>query len=40
MADLRALVEELGYGDVRTLRNSGNVLFTAPGVSPAAAAAR
>jgi uncharacterized protein (DUF1697 family) len=28
MADLRALVEELGYGDVRTLRNSGNVAFT------------
>jgi uncharacterized protein (DUF1697 family) len=28
MADLRALVAELGYGDVRTLRNSGNVAFT------------
>jgi uncharacterized protein (DUF1697 family) len=28
MADLRALVEELGYGDVRTLLNSGNVVFT------------
>lgn len=29
MADLRALVEELGYRDVRTLLNSGNVVFTA-----------
>ena len=28
MADLRALVEKLGYGDVRTLLNSGNVVFT------------
>ena len=31
MADLRALVEELGYGEVRTLLNSGNVVFAAPG---------
>jgi uncharacterized protein (DUF1697 family) len=30
MADLRALLEELGYADVRTLLNSGNVVFTAP----------
>jgi uncharacterized protein (DUF1697 family) len=30
MADLRKLVEGLGYGDVRTLLNSGNVVFTAP----------
>jgi uncharacterized protein (DUF1697 family) len=30
MAELRALVEDLGYGDVRTLLNSGNVVFTAP----------
>lgn len=30
MADLRSLVEGLGYGDVRTLLNSGNVVFTAP----------
>jgi uncharacterized protein (DUF1697 family) len=30
MADLRALVESLGYGDVRTLLNSGNVVFSAP----------
>ena len=28
MADLRKLVEDLGYGDVRTLLNSGNVVFT------------
>ena len=30
MADLKKLVEGLGYGDVRTLLNSGNVVFTAP----------
>lgn len=30
MADLRALVESLGYDDVRTLLNSGNVVFTVP----------
>jgi len=29
MADLRKLVEGLGYGDVGTLLNSGNVAFTA-----------
>jgi uncharacterized protein (DUF1697 family) len=40
MADLRALLEDLGYGDVRTLLNSGNVVFTAPGVKPGDAAAR
>ena len=40
MADLRALVEGLGYTDVRTLLNSGNVVYTAPGVTPGAAAAR
>jgi uncharacterized protein (DUF1697 family) len=28
MADLRKLVEGLGYGNVRTLLNSGNVVFT------------
>src|SRR5258705_13773818 len=28
MADLQSLVEELGHGDVRTLLNSGNVVFT------------
>jgi uncharacterized protein (DUF1697 family) len=30
MADLRALFERLGYADVRTLLNSGNVVFTSP----------
>jgi uncharacterized protein (DUF1697 family) len=30
MADLRSLVESLGYGNARTLLNSGNVVFTAP----------
>jgi uncharacterized protein (DUF1697 family) len=29
MAELRRLVEELGFTDVRTLLNSGNVVFTA-----------
>lgn len=40
MADLRALVEGLGYGDVRTLLNSGNVVFDAPVADPGDAAAR
>jgi uncharacterized protein (DUF1697 family) len=40
MADLRALVEGLGYGDVQTLLNSGNVVFTAPRATPRDAAAR
>jgi len=31
MADLRALVEGLGYRNVRTLLNSGNVVFDDPG---------
>lgn len=30
MADLRALLERLGFLDVRTLLNSGNVVFTLP----------
>jgi uncharacterized protein (DUF1697 family) len=30
MADLRALVAKLGYRDVKTLLNSGNVVFSAP----------
>jgi uncharacterized protein (DUF1697 family) len=30
MADLRALVEGLGYENVRTLLNSGNVVFSVP----------
>ena len=40
MADLRALVEDLGYADVRTLLNSGNVVFTVPGRKRGDAAAR
>jgi uncharacterized protein (DUF1697 family) len=40
MADLRALVASLGYGDVRTLLNSGNVVFTAPEAAAGNAAAR
>lgn len=35
MAELRALVEALGCRDVRTLLNSGNVVFTATGTTPA-----
>lgn len=35
MSDLRALVTDLGYTEVRTLLNSGNVVFTVPaGRSP------
>lgn len=30
MADLRALFEDLGFRDARTLLNSGNVIFSAP----------
>ncbi len=37
MADLRALVSDLGYTDVRTLLNSGNVVFRAGGASAEAA---
>ncbi|MGA9751587.1 MAG: DUF1697 domain-containing protein [Acidobacteriota bacterium] len=40
MADLRALVESLGYTDVRSLLNSGNVVFTAPGATQQEAARR
>lgn len=40
MADLRKLLGELGYGDVRTLLNSGNVVFGAAGFTPAESAAR
>lgn len=28
MADLRAVIQSLGYGDARTLLNSGNAVFT------------
>jgi len=31
MADLRTLFSDFGYREVRTILNSGNVLFTAPG---------
>src|SRR3954471_906571 len=37
MADLRKLCEALGYGHVRTLLNSGNVVFSAPRPDPRAA---
>jgi uncharacterized protein (DUF1697 family) len=40
MADLRALVGGLGYTDVRTLLNSGNVVFTAARGTPVQAATR
>ena len=40
MADLRRLVEELGFTDVRTLLNSGNVVFTARANQVRGAAAR
>jgi uncharacterized protein (DUF1697 family) len=40
MADLRTLVENLGYGDVRTLLNSGNIVFTSARAAPGNAAAR
>lgn len=35
MADLRALLEALGYADVKTLLNSGNAVFSAAGGTPA-----
>lgn len=38
MSDLRATLEELGYTNVRTLLNSGNVVFGAPARAKAAAA--
>ena len=31
MAELRAMVEGLGYGEVRTLLNSGNIVFSTEG---------
>jgi uncharacterized protein (DUF1697 family) len=34
MAQLRELLEGLGYGEVRTHLQSGNAVFTAPGISP------
>jgi len=38
MADLRRLLEGFGWSEVQTLLNSGNVVYRAPGVAPAAAA--
>lgn len=40
MADLRVLFERLGFRDVRTLLNSGNVVFSAPDATRAAVLAR
>ena len=40
MADLRALMERLGYGDCRTLLNSGNIVFTAGSEGPSQSASR
>lgn len=40
MADLRALLSALGYGDVRTHLQSGNAVFTAPATADAAALER
>lgn len=40
MADLRGLVEGLGYGDARTLLNSGNVVFSASAAAGRMAAGR
>lgn len=39
MADLRELLGELGYRDVRTLLNSGNAAFSDPSKAPPEAAA-
>jgi len=39
MADLRTLTDELGFGDVRTVLNSGNLVFSAAATEPGAAAA-
>ena len=40
MGDLRALFAGLGYGDVRTLLNSGNAIFTGAAEPPDKLAAR
>lgn len=39
MADLRQLAGEMGYGDVRSVLNSGNLVFSADGIEPNLAAA-
>ncbi|MGK5044156.1 DUF1697 domain-containing protein [Janthinobacterium sp. GB1R12] len=40
MADLRKLLGDLGFADVRTVLNSGNVVYDGGAVAPAEAAAR
>ena len=40
MVDLRKCLESLGYTNVKTLLNSGNVVFSAPAAAVAKAAAR
>ncbi len=40
MADLKAIVEDCGYHEARTLLNSGNVVFRAPRITTATAASR
>jgi uncharacterized protein (DUF1697 family) len=40
MSELRALVQGLGYNEVRTLLNSGNVVFSTRGADPRVAALR
>ncbi len=40
MADLRTELEKIGYAEVRTLLNSGNVVFTVPAKSKGDPAAR
>jgi uncharacterized protein (DUF1697 family) len=40
MGDLRAMLEDLGFRDVRTLLNSGNAVFTAPKSAPFALSER
>lgn len=40
MADLRVLMADLGYRDVRTVLNSGNIVFTVPPRAHADAAGR
>jgi uncharacterized protein (DUF1697 family) len=40
MADLRALLAQLGFSEIQTLLNSGNAVFTGPAEAPRALAAR
>lgn len=40
MADLRKVLSDMGYGDVRTLLNSGNVVFDCNGADAAQCAAQ